>query len=399
MLRRNIGPVWAYCCGRATGGAGCGTGKRWAVLRWGDGHHDADGLGGVGLRPRGGPQGARRHPPRRQAGAADYGHGRALCEQGAHRGASGRPQRPPPRHDCRRWAPTPDVGFQATFTLPPDIKPGKHAVIAVQQGVTDWQPSLLGVIDPAGVVPQVAQSAAAAEAAAPPPDETVPRLLAGVLALALAGLAVGSAVKLRRGLGQRAEPAGWWQRVQPSVAALVAGGRRLCGNPTRPRRLARGARRHRPRRRAGGLEPGPGPLHPRRARPRLLGGVAVWLVSEDVIPRDRSQAAAVTGLGLGMLLSARLARSPQQRTSWLYTAAICTFNAGLSYYVLYDLPAAFARWSAFTIFLLSWAVWEQYSAGRMAQAVPDQEAPTAEGAVEALPARDAAEPALEPSPR
>jgi hypothetical protein len=126
-------------------------------------------------------------------------------------------------------------------------------------------------------------------------------------------------------------------------------------------------------------------------------GVAVWLVSEDVIPRNRSQAAAVTGLGLGILLSARMARSPQQRTTWMYTAAVCTFNGGFSYYLLYDLPVAFAKWSAFTIFLLGWAGWEQYRAGRMAQSIPDQEAPTAQGAAVPLASGDAAEAALEPS--
>ncbi len=68
----------------------------------------------------------------------------------------------------------------------------------------------------------------------------------------------------------------------------------------------------------------------------------------------------MTGLGLGLLLSAKLARSPQQRLEWLHTGILSAFSAGVSYYVLYDLPSAFAEWSTFTVMLLGWAAWEQF---------------------------------------
>lgn len=268
-------------------------------------------------------------------------------------------------------APIPGEGFKATFKVPMEAKPGQNAVIAVQEGVTDWQPALLGVLDETGQLPKQVQSVAAAEAQ--PPDETVPRGAAGLLAVALAGLAV---LVARRGAGDGVGRAGLWQRVQPSALALLAGAAAYAA--FRPR--LDGSLIF-----LGVIALAAGLLGRNRTHFIPVGlvlagwGLAVWLVSEDIIPRNRSQAAAVTGLGLGIYLSARLARSPQQRSEWLYTGAICIFNGGFSYYVLYELPVAFARWSAFTIFLLGWAAWEQYRAVRWAgpagEALPEEAGP------------------------
>lgn len=52
---------------------------------------------------------------------------------------------------------------RATFTVPLDTKPGKNALIAVQQGVK-WDPVLLPVAAEDGTVPEVNQSAGAAAA-------------------------------------------------------------------------------------------------------------------------------------------------------------------------------------------------------------------------------------------
>lgn len=293
-------------------------------------------------------------------------------------------------------APIPGEGFKATFTVPPDLQPGQHAVIAVQEGV-DWEPALLSVTDERGRVPRAPQSVAAAEAAAAPADDTLPRGVALALALGLGGVAVRRAVQHRRGVGHGVERAGPWHLVQPSALVLVAGA--VAYAALRPRLdgsllvlgvIALGA----------GLV-GRGRTHFIPVGLVLASwGAAIWLISESVIPRDRSQAAAVIGLGVGMLLSAKLARSREQRAEWLYTGALCAFNAGFSYYVLFDLPVAFANWSAFTIFLVGWAVWEQYRAGLVAEGVPGREPTTAEGAGVRTAAVDddpPAEPAFEPS--
>lgn len=51
---------------------------------------------------------------------------------------------------------------QATFTVPPQTPPGRHALIAVQQGAR-WEPELLGVAGPDGVVPDRELSEAGVE--------------------------------------------------------------------------------------------------------------------------------------------------------------------------------------------------------------------------------------------
>lgn len=294
--------------------------------------------------------------------------------------------------------PIPGQGFESTFTVPLDLKPGQHALIPIQEGVSDWRPTLLSVLDERGMLPQAPQWAAEVQVGAPAPDESIPRGVSGVLAVALAGLAVGSAVQHRRGARQGVEGAGLWHRVQPSALALVAGA--AAYSALRPRLdgslLVLGLIAL-----AAGLV-GRGRTHFIPVGLVLaFWGAAVWLVSEGVIPGERSQAAAVAGLGLGMLLSAKLARSPEQRTSWLYTGALCTFNAGFSYYVLYDLPGAFAEWSAFASFLLVWAMWEQYRAGSPARATPVQAAVNDEVTGVAIAGIDSATPdaELEPSLR
>ncbi|MGH9178890.1 MAG: hypothetical protein ACRD0N_10105, partial [Acidimicrobiales bacterium] len=60
-------------------------------------------------------------------------------------------------------------------------------------------------------------------------------------------------------------------------------------------------------------------------------GVAAWLVSEGHVPSNLNSATTVAGLGVGMFLSARLARSADQRAAWLYTGALTAVNAGIGY--------------------------------------------------------------------
>lgn len=251
-----------------------------------------------------------------------------------------------------------DGYFTARFSVPADAKPGQNAVIAVQEGVK-WEPALLSVLDPAGAVPQVTQSPAAAKAVAPPPNNAPQRTGAAVAALALAAAAVGSTIQRRR--TRDGGRAGLWRRAEPTALALAAGAAAYAAlRPNLDASLLV----------IGVAALGAGWLGLSRGRTHFIPiglvvgcwGAAVWLVSQEVIPRPRSSAATVTGLGLGLLLSAKLARSPQQRLEWLHTGILSAFSAGVSYYVLYDLPSAFAEWSTFTVMLLGWAAWEQFRA-------------------------------------
>lgn len=229
---------------------------------------------------------------------------------------------------------------------------------------------MLGVAGADGFIPQAAPSAAEVIATADPPTDTfLLRAVAGFLAMAVAGLAINSAVRHRLLLrAGRSYPPGVWNRTQPSALALASGAAAWAA--TRPDLdgwlvfLAVVAL-------AAGLV----------ARRRfhffpiglVLGGwgLAVWLASEGHLPDGRGSASTVTGLGVGLFLSAKLARSAEQRAAWLYTGALTAMNAGITYYVMYDLPAWTAEWPAWTISLLAWAGWEQVRADRMSRADAD----------------------------
>ena len=257
-------------------------------------------------------------------------------------------------------------GLTSTFTVPVGLAPGRYAIVA-SQGDTVWEPAVLGVAGADGFVPQAAPSAAEVIAAADPPADTfLPRAVAGFLAMALAGLAINSAVRHRLLLRAGGSyPPGVWNRTQPSALALASGAAAWAAiRPDLDGWLVL----------LGVVALAAGLLARRRFHFFPIGlvlggwGLAVWLASEGHLPDGRGSASTVTGLGVGLFLSATLARSAEQRAAWLYTGALTAMNAGITYYVMYDLPAWAAEWPAWSISLVAWAGWEQVRADRMSRA-------------------------------
>ncbi|MFN2504729.1 MAG: hypothetical protein ABR540_11005 [Acidimicrobiales bacterium] len=275
-----------------------------------------------------------------------------------------------------------DGAFQGVLTIPATAQPGQAALYASQEGATNWDATALAILGPStGVAPKVLQS----EGAKPPRDTSVERILAGLVAGLLVALAAMVALVGRGDATAATAREGVLRRLHPTALVLLAG--------------AAGYAAIRPRLNASLVVIGlvalvAGLLGRRRGRTHFIPialvvgcwGLAVWLVSQDVIPRDRSSAATVTALGLGLLLSTKLARSEKERSAWNYTGSLSAFNAGLSYYVLYDLPGGFARWSAFVLTFAIWAAWEQYRAAAAARGEVAPSAAPADGhAPEAAP--------------
>lgn len=223
------------------------------------------------------------------------------------------------------------------------------------------------------------------EGARPPRDTSVERILAGLAAALLVALAAVVALVGRGDATTSSAKDGTLRRLHPTALVLLAGAGAYAA--IRPRLDASLIV-------IGLVALGAGLLGRRRGRTHFIPialvvgcwGLAVWLVSQDVIPRQRSSAATVTGLGLGLLLNTKLARSEKERSAWLYTGSLSAFNAGVSYYVLYELPGGFARWPAFVLTLAIWAAWEQYRAAAAARGeVAPSAAPAAGQAPEAAP--------------
>lgn len=257
-------------------------------------------------------------------------------------------------------------GLTSTFTVPVGLAPGRYAIVA-SQGDTVWEPAVLGVAGADGFVPEAAASADEVIAAADPPADTfLPRAVAGFLAMALAGLAINSSVHHRLLLRAGGSyPPGVWNRTQPSALALASGAAAWAAiRPDLDGWLVF----------LGLVALAAGLVSRRRFHFLPIGlvlggwGLAVWLASEGHLPDGRGSASTVTGLGVGLLLSAKLTHSAEQRAAWLYTGALTAMNAGITYYVMYDLPGWTAEWPAWSISLVAWAGWEQLRADRMSRA-------------------------------
>ena len=94
-------------------------------------------------------------------------------------------------------------GLRATFAVPGDLPPGRHALLATQAGV-DWDPVLLGVIGPDGKVPDRSLSDTAARAYRQGNGSASP---VGLIAAVGAAVAVTAGIVMlaRRGSGSRAD--------------------------------------------------------------------------------------------------------------------------------------------------------------------------------------------------
>lgn len=90
--------------------------------------------------------------------------------------------------------------LRASFTVPLDATPGQNAVIAVQQGAR-WEPSLLGVAGPDGIVPADRQYNSGASGASGGRGSGVM-----VLTLVILGAAAGALVLGLRMRGRSAQP-------------------------------------------------------------------------------------------------------------------------------------------------------------------------------------------------
>ncbi|GAC1602886.1 MAG: hypothetical protein NVS3B21_31190 [Acidimicrobiales bacterium] len=92
----------------------------------------------------------------------------------------------------------------------------------------------------------------------------------------------------------------------------------------------------------------------------VLGGwgAAVLGVDHGMIPAARTTPAYMLGIGAGLLLTARLAPTPQ-RGAWLTSGAVAAFLGPLGLYVTYDVPAV-GEWQAWALALVAWALWELF---------------------------------------
>lgn len=85
-------------------------------------------------------------------------------------------------------------------------------------------------------------------------------------------------------------------------------------------------------------------------------GAAVLLVDHGVVVPARTAPAYMLGVGLGLVVTSRVAPRPE-RANWLAAGAAAAVGGPLGLYLSYDV-AALARWPAWTLVLVAMAAWE-----------------------------------------
>ncbi len=101
-----------------------------------------------------------------------------------------------------------------------------------------------------------------------------------------------------------------------------------------------------------------------RGRPLATGlvlagwGSAVLLVDHGVVPAARTTPAYMLGIGVGLMVAARLAPAGD-RGAWLTSASIVAFASALILY-LADGMSGVAHWQLWVVVLIAWAAWELF---------------------------------------
>lgn len=117
------------------------------------------------------------------------------------------------------------IGLTATFVVPTDAPPGRHALVAVQPGVR-WEPALFGVAGASGAVPELSQSEAASLAAGGRTSAGTPLAAFGiavVAAVAFTAVIVRRNGSSRPGTGRRGQRPGLPAEVAGSASRLWPG--------------------------------------------------------------------------------------------------------------------------------------------------------------------------------
>lgn len=247
--------------------------------------------------------------------------------------------------------------IEASFTVPEGTPQGDQVVVAVQEGVK-WPPIVLTVLSPEAIAPP--PSATPSTVSTTAGDETLLRssALGIVVALALLGVAGLAAVAVRRRAAAAASNRGAVAGVDPAALVLLAGAGAFA--LLRPSLDALTPL-------LGVIVLGAGVLAgSRHLLPSgwvLVGwGAAIVALSQGVVPQ-RGSSLHVVGIAAGLLVAAKVARSAEERASFLTTASITTFSAGAIYYLAYNYTQL-GEWPWWALTLVAWAAAEQVSAMR-----------------------------------